>query len=258
MTRAAWCAVGLAVAVAVPMTPATRAGPDRPTAEAVPPRSPERAGPSLGHVVRPGDTAWTITRRYGVSLEALARANRLQPDEPLRVGRRLTIPATPASPTSQEPPSLAAIDLDPPPALGDVAFGWPVAAPVGSGFGPRGSGWHGGIDLLAEPGTPIRAAAPGIVVQSGWEQAYGQVIKIWNRSELMTVYAHNHENYVRAGDWVERGQVIGSVGATGRATAPHLHFEVRLAGRKYDPLFWLPLPGTVDVAVGLGTAGTRP
>jgi murein DD-endopeptidase MepM/ murein hydrolase activator NlpD len=56
----------------------------------------------------------------------------------------------------------------------------------------------------------------------------------------MTVYAHILENLVKVGDWVEQGQVIGTVGSTGRSSAPHLHFEIRLDGRKYNPVFWLP------------------
>jgi murein DD-endopeptidase MepM/ murein hydrolase activator NlpD len=79
-----------------------------------------------------------------------------------------------------------------------------------------------------------------MVITSGWERAYGHVVKIWHPSDLMTVYAHNLENVVRVGDWVEQGQVIATVGSTGRATAPHLHFEIRLNGRKYNPTFWLP------------------
>ncbi len=85
--------------------------------------------------------------------------------------------------------------------------------------------------------------------------------RLWSRwivtvplHDFMTVYAHNEENYVRAGDWVERGQVIATAGSTGRVTGVHLHFEIRLGGRKYDPLFWLPPEGGVRVA----TAGPRP
>jgi lipoprotein NlpD len=65
-------------------------------------------------------------------------------------------------------------------------------------------------------------------------------VKIWHPDDLMTVYAHNLENLVKVGDWVEQGQVIGTVGSTGRSSAPHLHFEIRLDGRKCNSAFWLP------------------
>ena len=175
------------------------------------------------------------------------RANNLGPKERLRIGRKLTIPGTAVEEGRQEPPSLAEIVLAAPPEP-RVELMWPVGGPVASAFGPRGHAWHGGIDIRVERGTPIRAAAAGMVISSGTERAYGQVVKIWHAADLMTVYAHNQENAVKVGDWVERGQVIGMVGRTGRATAPHLHFEVRLDSKKYDPLFWLPPPGTVDVA----------
>jgi murein DD-endopeptidase MepM/ murein hydrolase activator NlpD len=89
-----------------------------------------------------------------------------------------------------------------------------------------------------------------MVIQSGWERAYGRVVKIWHFRDLMTVYAHNLENLARVGDWVEQGQVIATVGSTGRATAPHLHFEIRLDGRKYNPAFWLPEPDTLAASAG--------
>lgn len=208
----------------------------------------------LGHTVEPGDSLWTISRRYGVSLDAIVRANRLEPGQRLRLGQHLVIPSVPAARDSQEPPSPAAITLGRPPAVEDPGFIWPVAASVGSRFGPRGRRWHGGIDIQVERGTPVRAAAPGMVVQSGWEREYGRVLKIWHHHDFMTVYAHNHENYVRVGDWVERGQIIATAGSTGRVTGVHLHFEIRLAGRKYNPLFWLPREGGVEVA----TSGARP
>jgi murein DD-endopeptidase MepM/ murein hydrolase activator NlpD len=195
---------------------------------------------TLGHVVTPGQTLWGIAREHGVSVEALMRANGLTPKSRLRVGQRLSLPLSEIREGSQEPPSLADIVLERPPAMPAVSFVRPVPGPIGSPFGPRGVAWHGGIDLRAERNDPIHAAAAGMVITSGWERAYGHVVKIWHPSDLMTVYAHNLENLAKVGDWVEQGQVIATVGSTGRATAPHLHFEIRLNGRKYNPTFWLP------------------
>jgi len=247
----AWWRVGVPVLIALSFCDAALAEPVGPRGGktvASPKRPRSRPVPALGHTVHAGDSLWIIARRYGVSLEALSRANGIQPGQQLYVGQQLTIPGAPVEESRQEPPSLSPIVLAAPPESHRVAFMWPLAAQVASPFGPRGATWHGGIDLRAERGTPIRAAAPGMVITSGWERAYGNVIKIWHVMDLMTVYAHNHENSVRVGDWVERGQVIGTVGSTGRATAPHLHFEIRLDGRKYDPLFWLPAPRALDVA----------
>ena len=203
-------------------------------------RQPAPPAATLGHVVRPGQTLWGIAREHGVAIEALIRANGLTPKSRLRVGQRLSIPLSEVQEGSQEPPSLADIVLERPPATPAVSFMRPVPGPIVSPFGPRGVAWHGGIDLRAERHDPIHAAAAGMVITSGWERAYGHVVKIWHPSDLMTVYAHNLENLAKVGDWVEQGQVIATVGSTGRATAPHLHFEIRLNGRKYNPAFWLP------------------
>jgi murein DD-endopeptidase MepM/ murein hydrolase activator NlpD len=195
---------------------------------------------TLGHIVEPGQTLWSIAREHSVSVEALIKANRLAPNARLRAGQRLAIPLTEVQEGSQEPPSLADIVLDRPPAIPAVSFIRPVPGPIVSPFGPRGHAWHGGVDLRADRHDPIHAAAAGMVISSGWERAYGHVIKIWHPYDLMTIYAHNLENIVKVGDWVEQGQVIATVGSTGRATAPHLHFEVRLTGKKYNPAYWLP------------------
>jgi murein DD-endopeptidase MepM/ murein hydrolase activator NlpD len=211
---------------------------------------PRPAQPAAGlpYVVQPGDTLWSIAREHGVALEALLRANRLAPSARLRVGQRLYLALGTFEPDRQEPPSFADIALERPPPTPLVELIRPVPGSVGSPFGPRRGAWHGGVDFHAERGTRIRAAAAGMVIMSGWERGYGNVVKIWHASDLMTVYAHNRENLVKVGAWVEQGQIIATVGATGRATAPHLHFEVRLAGRKYNPLFWLLEAETQEAA----------
>jgi murein DD-endopeptidase MepM/ murein hydrolase activator NlpD len=74
------------------------------------------------------------------------------------------------------------------------------------------------------------------------------VVKIEHDGGFMTVYAHNSDNAVAVGDWVVPGQIIGNVGMTGRATSPHLHFEIRHDGRVFNPLYLLPLPPRVATA----------
>jgi murein DD-endopeptidase MepM/ murein hydrolase activator NlpD len=210
---------------------------------------PAPTGPSIVHVVRPGQTLWSVAREHAVPIEALIRANRLTPTSKLRTGQRLSIPLTEVREGSQEPPSLADIVLERPPATPAVTFIRPVPGPIVSPYGPRGVAWHGGLDLRADRHDPIHAAAAGMVITSGWERAYGRVVKIWHLNDLMTVYAHNLENLAKVGDWVEQGQVIATVGSTGRATAPHLHFEIRLDGRKYNPIFWLPEADAIPAPV---------
>ena len=130
---------------------------------------------------------------------------------------------------------------------GDRAgFIWPVRGPVISRFGSsRLSGWHSGVDIKAPRGTPIRAAAPGIVTFSGRQSSYGRTVKIAHANGLSTVYAHNSANFVKPGDPVKAGTLIGTVGHTGRATTNHVHFEIRRKGVAKNPLLLLqrPQPG---------------
>jgi murein DD-endopeptidase MepM/ murein hydrolase activator NlpD len=124
--------------------------------------------------------------------------------------------------------------------LGQRPFAWPISGRLTSGFGRRGLwSWHTGVDIVARRGTPIRAAAPGIVQFSGWQSSYGRVIRIAHSQGFSTLYAHNSRNFVKAGDRVETGTVIGAVGHTGRASADHLHFEVRRYGVPRNPLSFL-------------------
>ncbi|HEX6499293.1 MAG TPA: M23 family metallopeptidase [Micromonosporaceae bacterium] len=125
----------------------------------------------------------------------------------------------------------------------------PVPGPMTSGFGVRLDPYyhvwqmHAGIDLAAPTGTPIVAAAGGRVTQAGWFGGYGNYTCIdhgvVDGQRLSTCYGHQSAILVSVGQQVRAGQVIGRVGATGAATGPHLHFEVRLNGRPVNPLAWL-------------------
>lgn len=121
-------------------------------------------------------------------------------------------------------------------------FVWPVDGQLSSTFGRRRMGWHQGIDIVADLGTPVMAAASGTVVLSRYEPRYGRVVKIEHPNGFTTTYAHNDENLVEVGDRVVAGQPIAFVGRTGRASSHHVHFEIRRAGLAYNPLYMLPLP----------------
>ncbi len=110
-------------------------------------------------------------------------------------------------------------------------------------FGQRGAfqRYHTGIDLAAPTGTPVYAAKAGQVVVAGWSRfGYGFHVILDHGGGLETLYAHLSRMAVRAGEFVEQGQVIGYVGSTGWSTGPHLHFEVRVGGQPRNPLSYLP------------------
>jgi murein DD-endopeptidase MepM/ murein hydrolase activator NlpD len=115
------------------------------------------------------------------------------------------------------------------------------AGQVGSSFGWRidpftgRSAMHTGLDFQADAGTPILAAAGGIVVAQEVHPAYGNMVEIDHGNNLITRYAHASRLWVKKGDLVKRGQKIAAVGSTGRSTGPHLHFEVMVQGVAQDP-----------------------
>jgi murein DD-endopeptidase MepM/ murein hydrolase activator NlpD len=115
---------------------------------------------------------------------------------------------------------------------------WPVNGPVTSPFGMRWGRMHEGIDIGAPYGTPIRAAASGVVIYAGWMSGYGNLTVIDHGGGLATAYGHQSSIAVSGGS-VSQGQVIGYVGCTGHCFGPHLHFEVRVNGTPVDPLGYL-------------------
>jgi murein DD-endopeptidase MepM/ murein hydrolase activator NlpD len=263
--RRAACLAGAALLVA-----ATQGGAE-PPALATPP-------PARVHVVARGDTLGGIAARYKVTVVALTAANRLTERAVLKPGQHLVIPPTASTPIpsprqTAATPGPAAASATPasaaakgqgaparrPPAVGPrglelavpdfvetcPAFVWPVEGPISSVFGRRRNSWHRGIDIKAEPGTVIFASAAGVVVTAGIEPRYGRVVKIEHDDGYVTVYAHNEENLVEAGSRVASGDPIATIGRTGRATAHHLHFEIRRNGGVYNPLYLLPSPPRV-------------
>ncbi len=96
--------------------------------------------------------------------------------------------------------------------------------------------YHRGVDLAAQTGTEIYPLKAGHVRFSGWKPGYGNVVIVEHDNRMETVYGHNSKNFVEVGDEVSEDTVIGAVGATGHATGPHVHFEVRERGRAIDPV----------------------
>ena len=122
-----------------------------------------------------------------------------------------------------------------------LPLAWPLAVHVvGSPFGPRGDRWHTGIDLPAPLGTPVYSARGGEVVWAGWRGAYGFLVTVAHGHGVRSMYAHLSRIDVRVGVWIGEGVRVGRIGATGDATGPHLHFEVRVRGAAADPLGALP------------------
>lgn len=132
----------------------------------------------------------------------------------------------------------------------DSGFVWPVReGKVSSFFGSRRRDYHEGIDINTARGNPIYAAKDGEVIYSSRKiKGYGNMIVVRHDSGLATVYAHNKKNLVRVGAKVRQGQLLAYVGATGKATGPHLHFEIRKGEIPQDPLLYLPQVRTPAMA----------
>lgn len=125
--------------------------------------------------------------------------------------------------------------------LNALPLRWPVHGSVNSEFGVRQSPWsgspeqHDGLDIGRPAGTPVKAPAPGKVIAARVGRDYGNHVTLDHGNGVRSLYGHLRKFDVKVGQQVEKGQVIGLVGSTGRSTGPHLHYEIQVDGKRVNP-----------------------
>jgi len=206
------------------------------------------------HIVQPGETLFGIAWRYGVDYRDLARWNRLDDPDFIRVGQRilLTPPSSQAaaggaarsassstSTASRRSPAAATpsrTDAPSAPASPPPRWHWPTSGRVVSRFGSGGDGIATGIGIAGREGQAVEAAADGRVVYAGTGLiGYGQLVIIRHNDTYLTAYGYNSRLLVEQGQAVSRGQKIAEMGLN-PSRQPRLHFEVRRNGVPVDPL----------------------
>ena len=232
------------------------------------------------HRVRTGETGIAIARAYGIAWDRVIAMNALAAPYVLRLDQRLLIPSRTEvrAMTLEQRAAAFKLDIDDlitgaEPALAENArpaapvrtarravpstvpvqaparftgrFDWPLNGPILARFGPQGQGRiNEGINIGVRAGTPILAAADGVVAYVGSEIAlYGGLILIKHGGGWITTYGHAEQLLVTRGQAVKRGQIIGRAGETGSAREPQLHFEIRQGRRPVNPLDQLPKRG---------------
>lgn len=209
--------------------------------------------------VRSGDTLGSIAKKHALDYQMLAQRNHLRSPFTIYVGQRLYLWREAPKSTYLPVPKAhikarkqlrkktkthkrkAVKKTSRAVHKGKVSLHWPLRGKVTSKFGRRHGRPHDGIDIGGKEGAPVRAAAAGEVVYADHRlTGYGNLIIVRHSHDMFTAYAHNQRNLVRKGQRVKRGDVIARVGHTGRATGPHLHFEVRRGPTPVNPIVYLP------------------
>ncbi|MGA2315775.1 MAG: peptidoglycan DD-metalloendopeptidase family protein [Thermodesulfobacteriota bacterium] len=207
----------------------------------------ERLSPPHGmkgvyHVVERHQTLYRICKTYGVDLKEVTSLNGISDPSKIQTDQRIFIPGAKkllkveiyiddVVAEQGEKLKIAYKKLD---------FIWPVEGKINDVFEEAESRRHQGIDISSPIGTPIKASNAGMVIYSNNTiKGYGNLVILRHSEEYVTVYAHNQMNLVEEGIWVEKGQIIGKVGQTGRASGPHLHFEIRRNNKAVDPMLFL-------------------
>ena len=226
--------------------------------------------------VQPGDTLYSLSRKYAVPVNDLAVMNKLTPPFNLSVGQKLRVPqsvnviasektkqVTPETKTQQTATSVKQsktvvaqskpvqpakkISSDPTKKLPKITerssskFSWPVRGKILSAYGAKSNGlFNDGINISAKQGATVNAAENGVVAYAGNEvKGMGNLIIIQHSGGWMTVYAHMDSMNVKRGMRVNVGQKIGAVGKTGKVDSPQLHFEIRKGTKAYNPNSYL-------------------
>ena len=208
----------------------------------LPKRSAETNG--VYHVVEKHQTLFRICKTYEVDLREVAWLNGITDPHQIATGQRVFIPGA---------KKVLKVEIY----IDDIVeasndggeekglpqrwnFIWPVEGSRTDLFEGAEGKRHQGVDIASPQGTPIKASSAGRVIYSGNTiKGYGNLVIVRHSEEWATVYAHNQVNLVEEGTRVEKGQIIGKVGQTGRASGPHLHFELRRNNQAVNPMLYL-------------------
>jgi murein DD-endopeptidase MepM/ murein hydrolase activator NlpD len=201
--------------------------------------------------VKKGDTIKALALKYGSDEQETMLVNRLSPDEPLPIGLEIVLPGG-------QPPAIIAGNGTVPSRIGNVppsSYYPPSATPRPPSASTAGTsaakllwpttshtinqyyGWrHTGLDIDGDYSSPIYAAHDGEVTTAGWNSGGYGLQTLITGDGVMTRYGHQSKLFVKVGDKVKKGDVIGMMGTTGRSTGTHLHFEVYINGKRVNPL----------------------
>jgi len=185
----------------------------------------------ITYTIRSGDTISSIAKRYGSTVNKILAYNNLTSANKIRVNQKIIIPDgklghTPLTPTKT-------IRSYKKPTNPNSRFVWPsVSKRITQYYHWR----HHAIDIGAKLGSPIYAIQGGRVERAGWSRGYGYNIVINHGNGIKSLYAHASKLYVKRGQQVKQGQIIGAVGSTGWSTGPHIHLEIRINNKKVNPL----------------------
>lgn len=180
-----------------------------------------------------GDSLTELVAAHGLDPVMVARVNDLRSPLDVKPGMLLFLPGVTPEAAMERLARVREMEN---------RYLWPVHGRITSYFGRRNLGmgtsnFHRGVDVAAPYGTAVTAARSGTVVYAGWSnRGYGNLVQIRHAGNEETWYAHFSEVYVRVGEHVGQGEVIGAIGSTGISTGPHLHFELHQRGRALDPL----------------------